>query len=262
MRIWDVSPGYLNRQSLLGEHRELHGLYNILVLGKTGYSRHPETLRWVGCVSGLVRRHALLVAEMHLRTYRDRTPLAVTANELRWPGSFVTSTVNQFLLLAAKYQAKDGGRLALPRNVQSLWAQHKYSVLARDPALYREIGRRVAGARRTASLAGLAEELTQTLREPPSDRFLLTAAEHMWGYVAKHASGAERADARTSTARLMGVTRDVATRVKEPYLLASTALSELAGWGMVAAGVPARGADVDWRLLPASPHRSRQRCSS
>ena len=30
MRIWDVNPGYLNRQSLLGEHRELHGIYIIL----------------------------------------------------------------------------------------------------------------------------------------------------------------------------------------------------------------------------------------
>jgi hypothetical protein len=25
VRVWDLSPGYLNRQSLLAEHRELHG---------------------------------------------------------------------------------------------------------------------------------------------------------------------------------------------------------------------------------------------
>lgn len=36
MRIWDISPAYLNRQSLLGEHRELHGLYNILSESKKG----------------------------------------------------------------------------------------------------------------------------------------------------------------------------------------------------------------------------------
>lgn len=28
MRIWDVDSGYLARQQLLGEHRELHGLAN------------------------------------------------------------------------------------------------------------------------------------------------------------------------------------------------------------------------------------------
>ena len=30
MCVWDVHPGYLNRQSLLGEHRELHGIASIL----------------------------------------------------------------------------------------------------------------------------------------------------------------------------------------------------------------------------------------
>ena len=30
MRIWDVNPGYLNRQSLLGEHRELHAIFSII----------------------------------------------------------------------------------------------------------------------------------------------------------------------------------------------------------------------------------------
>jgi pyrimidine dimer DNA glycosylase len=37
LRVWDVSPGYLNRQSLLGEHRELHGLHAILIHGKAGF---------------------------------------------------------------------------------------------------------------------------------------------------------------------------------------------------------------------------------
>nr|WP_320015958.1 pyrimidine dimer DNA glycosylase/endonuclease V [uncultured Desulfobacter sp.] len=37
MRIWDLHPGYLNRRSLLGEHRELHGMASIIVNGKKGY---------------------------------------------------------------------------------------------------------------------------------------------------------------------------------------------------------------------------------
>jgi hypothetical protein len=70
VRIWDLHPGYLNRQSLLGEHRELHGIYTVLTEDRRGYSRHPETLRWVGHLDGLCRRHALLVAEMELRAPR------------------------------------------------------------------------------------------------------------------------------------------------------------------------------------------------
>jgi len=48
MRVWDINPGYLNRQSLLGEHRELHGIISIIVNKKKGYANHPETVRWVG----------------------------------------------------------------------------------------------------------------------------------------------------------------------------------------------------------------------
>jgi hypothetical protein len=30
MRVWDADPGYLNRQSLLGEHREIHAILSIV----------------------------------------------------------------------------------------------------------------------------------------------------------------------------------------------------------------------------------------
>lgn len=75
MRIWDIPPRILCRQHLLGEHRELHGLWNILTLGKLGYSRHPETLRWVGKNGALYARHEALVQEMERRGYAHHSPL-------------------------------------------------------------------------------------------------------------------------------------------------------------------------------------------
>jgi len=48
MRIWYIDPGYLNRQGLLEEHRELHGIVSIIVNRKKGYSNNPETVHWVG----------------------------------------------------------------------------------------------------------------------------------------------------------------------------------------------------------------------
>ena len=75
MRIWDIEPGRLCRKHLLGEHRELHGLWNILTQGKSGYRRHPETLRWEGRLAALYARHAALVGEMGRRGYRHATPL-------------------------------------------------------------------------------------------------------------------------------------------------------------------------------------------
>ncbi len=77
MRVWDIHPKHLCRQHLLAEHRELHGLWNILTVhgGRGGYSRHPETLRWKGKLRALFLRHEALAAEFARRGYRHRTPL-------------------------------------------------------------------------------------------------------------------------------------------------------------------------------------------
>lgn len=77
MRVWDIDVKYLCRKHLLGEHRELHGLWNILTKhgGKGGYSQHPETKRWVGKTRALYRRHTALVKEMKKRGYNHHSPL-------------------------------------------------------------------------------------------------------------------------------------------------------------------------------------------
>ena len=75
MRIWDIDPSELCRQHLLGEHRELHGLWNILTQDKKGYRRHPETMRWEGKLAALYDRHEALVEEMSARGYGHATPL-------------------------------------------------------------------------------------------------------------------------------------------------------------------------------------------
>ena len=103
MRIWDVDPAELCRAHLLGEHRELHGLWNILTLGRRGYRSHPETRRWEGKLAALHRRHEALVAEMEMRGYRHASPLdpclATGAGEQL---DFVDSPAEQRRLLAAK----------------------------------------------------------------------------------------------------------------------------------------------------------------
>ena len=77
MRVWDIHVKHLCRKHLLGEHRELHGLWNILTKhgGKGGYSQHPETKRWVGKLKALYERHESLVLEMKKRGYNHNSPL-------------------------------------------------------------------------------------------------------------------------------------------------------------------------------------------
>lgn len=225
MRIWDIAAGYLARQQLLGEHRELHGLVNILRDGKRGYSRHPETLRWIGHLPALLLRHAELVAEMRLRGYQDRSPLLLQGVAVDWPVTYIDPPARQFDLLRGKYADGRTGRIPLPANAQMLWAQHKYSVMARDPALYREIGPLVAHGHLRDGMDELATLLVATLHKVPSPGRLYNALQHMWGYVS---SAGETPPA--VALELLAAIRRRALLQQNDYLLHSTALSELEVW--------------------------------
>lgn len=78
MRVWDLPPEGLCRKHLLGEHREIHAIWSVLTNGRSGYSRHPETLRWKGRLGALYERHRLVAAEMARRGYNHASPLDKT----------------------------------------------------------------------------------------------------------------------------------------------------------------------------------------
>lgn len=86
MRIWNPPCRELDSQHLLGEHRELHGLWSILVREaeqdrtgerrRIGYANHPETARWRGRLGAVFLRHEEEVEEMLRRGFTGhRTPL-------------------------------------------------------------------------------------------------------------------------------------------------------------------------------------------
>ncbi len=142
--MWDINPGYLNRHSLPGENRDLHAIVSIIVNKKKGYSNHPETVWWIGYCWALRQRHQLLVAEMSLRGVTDKSPVVIRDNEGVWPEAYIDEPFQQFQILKSKYHNKEQGRIPLPKNAQQLWSQHKYSMLARDVALYKKLGRDVS----------------------------------------------------------------------------------------------------------------------
>lgn len=105
MRVWDIHPKHLCRKHLLAEHRELHGLWNILTKhkGKGGYSRHPETLRWVGKARALFERHEALVREFAKRGYAHKTPLDKRhARGLGGQKAFINTIAEQKAILKKK----------------------------------------------------------------------------------------------------------------------------------------------------------------
>ena len=228
MRVWDINPGYLNRQSLLGEHRELHGIVSIIVNGKKGYSKHPETLRWIGFGWALRQRHRQLACEMLLRGYTEKTPVSIRSNKGVWPVTYIDKPIVQFRLLKEKYLDKEEGRIPLPKNAPQIWSQHKYSVLARDEKTYREMGQKVA--KRKADFSELAKYLTEVLRVPPSTGGLRNTLQHMWGHVSKYPPTPRGKIESWSISRFLKETQMRAISNDERYLTSSTALSELMVW--------------------------------
>ncbi len=226
MRIWDIDPGFLNDRSLLGEHRELHGIASILIHHKKGYSRHPETRRWQDRLAALAVRHGLLVAEMALRGFNHRSPLPPLLGEVAWPSCCIDSPAAQYGLLGRKYHGKPSGRLPLPRNRQELWARHKYSLMARSYAEYRRLGHRVAIGEIGFEL--LAAELVTWLRLPPPPGELGNALCHMWGHVSAQAGPLPET---LPPPLLLAEIQRLAMGPGGPeYIRHSTALGELGCW--------------------------------
>jgi len=226
MRIWDIDPGFLNDQSLLGEHRELHGIFSIYINNKKGYRFHPETRRWQDFLGSLAVRHQLLVAEMTLRGFNHRSPLPPFDGAIKWPVVWINSPHEQYQLLRQKYLTRKPGRIPLPKNEQALWAAHKYSVMARDYNAYRGYGPMVAKGQ--IGFAQLAQELVAWLRCPPSAAALNNGLLHMWGYVSE-ASGKKPANLSMSQL-LSEIQWVVMGSGGSEYLRKSTALGELAYW--------------------------------
>ena len=230
MRIWDLNAGYLNRQSLLGEHRDLHGIVSIIKNNKKGYSKHPETLRWVGYGWALKQRHKLLVAEMNIRGYIDKSPVLSRSKQGEWPENFIDTPSNQILILKRKYETLEGGRIPLPKNAQNMWAQHKYSVMARDIRSYKDIGKWVTTKSGSRELSNVAQELTVILRQPPEPRLTENTLLHMWGYVSKYTTMSSKKFDSLSKKSLLVTIQKLAKENSVKYLIESTALSELGAW--------------------------------
>ena len=230
MRIWDINPGYLNRQSLLGEHRELHGIVSIIKNHKKGYSNHPETLRWMGYGWALRQRHRLLAAEMWLRGYTDHSPVNLRSNVEQWPETFIDPPHLQFELLKHKYSGKDNGRIPLPKTTQDLWRQHKYSVLARDQALYKKFDGMILGGATDHDFSVLAKQLTLILRQRPSPEGISFSLANMWESVFGLYSGNKPNTNNWTSKRMLKETQRLATSYEETDLIRSTALSELGSW--------------------------------
>ena len=230
MRIWDIHPGSLNRQSLLGEHKELHGIVSIIKNNKKGYYRHPETLRWVNHGWAIKQRHKLLVAEMSLRGYKDSSPVNLRANKHHWPDTFIDQPYRQLEILKEKYSAREPGRIPLPNTARELWHHHKFSVLARDEKYYQQCEKWFSGNAARQDFLALARQLILLLRTPPTSSGMDHSIRAMWQCVSPSHVDEKRGMETSSFKKNLHALQQRVHEEGTSDLRFSTALSELAAW--------------------------------
>lgn len=234
MRVWDLHPGYLSRQSLLGQHAEIHALYSVLTGGGRGYSFHPETLRWQNHLDLLINRHDTTVKEMRLRGFNHASPLKSPGLASSGKAGYVDPPARQVALLKEKYALKgQQGRIPLPKNSSSFWAHHKYSVMGRSYSRYREMQKFLQNRRDypIGEDAEFMEKVLSCLDRKPTEKSLRNLMDHLWGYFKREASQSEKeAFAKLKAQGPAGSQLDylyhLALTYQKEYLLTSTVFAD------------------------------------
>lgn len=241
MRVWDIHPGYLSRQSLLGQHAEIHALFAVIDGQKKGYAAHPETLRWQENPARLIKVHDLTVLEMLLRGFNHASPLKNSAcsdqdsktKQNCDPLQYIDHPVDQVSILRRKYLAKNQqGRIPLPKNGFELWANYKYSVMSRGYNYYKEIQGLLRGQYRCPleEAGHLFDQIIVIMDLPIITPALSNVVDHLWGYFKKEASAAEKEIYLKWKTKdllfLISLFYDLAGKYDRPYLLHSTIFAD------------------------------------
>jgi hypothetical protein len=230
-QILDIHPGYLGNQHIADEYCFLQTVLTGHSDRATRASAKQGLQQWPKYSWAAYHRYCWLEAELNFRGIVQQPPqtkFEKIGNENLWPESSCTPA-QQFKVISEMRIHADTARLPIPKNAQQVWAQHKYSIMARNNNLYREMGQKVAGLKTELEFADLLDELTYILRLQPSEGGLRNAAQHMWG----HVSGNEKVDKDFVDWPLSRLLREIIFRVidqEETYLLHSTALTELQTW--------------------------------
>lgn len=199
MRVWDVHPGYLSKRRLLGQHAEIHAVYSVIINNKKGYAKHPETIRWNNNLDKLSNIHAITVLEMELRGFNHKSPLSKEYRlSLNVNGDscfrFIDHPSVQFSLLNGKYQDMERGRIPLPNRASQLWANYKYSIMARGYNHYTHIKKYLNSNPDLLLMDDpcIVEEIIFLLDKPVNIASLINSLHHLWGYFKKISSVEEK----------------------------------------------------------------------
>jgi len=226
--IFDIQPGYLDNQQLKFEFNFLQALlepgyqYNEIELSDA------ELQRWSECLPAAEVRLRQVSAELN---FRGSTFLVAPRKKHEsiqsscWPDLRITLT-EQVQLIENSSNGIAQARIPIPLNEQQLWAQHKYSIMARDQNLYTQIGPALVGKNSQTRFDELLPVLNSAMRNIPIEGGIKNALQHMWGHVSERTETTGNID-NWSFDKFLEQIQVFAKKKSDKYLLQSTALTEL-----------------------------------
>lgn len=225
MKVWDCFPAYLNQNQLIAEHRELHGLQqNVERDVPITDSMDPHIANWLRAPQAIAWRHALVAEEMRLHQVDHKSPIDSFRTPITWP-SFskeVTLTMQFEQLKALHHDA----RLTIPDETETLIQQSAFSLMARDPGLYKYLQNESHHGR--LALAELFREVSEVVRKPVQREVYDRVIASMWRYCQKAPEAFTFASSQGRPARRIRAIQFLAGKYRWPELWQSAALTDLA----------------------------------
>lgn len=225
MKIWDCYPAYLSQPLLVAEHREIHGLMQIVERGQNlTKSADPQIANWLAHPGALAVRHEQLVEEMRLRDIEHKSPVALQAGAVAWPK--VSGDIGigiQFEQLAAM---GNDARLKSPNKPDELLQQNALSIMAREPSLYKYLQNENQSGR--LKLIEVQREVTEVTRKPVNLEYLNRVVTTMWRYCEQAPEAFTFSSKNKDPMRKLKAIQHLASKYKWPELWQTTALTDLA----------------------------------
>lgn len=196
MKLLKINPGYFSNDLLVG--------YYFLI--KKDLNEHDLERK---IIKGLLKseiklRKIILPKEYYLRESDFNEEKIIFSNDLK--------------------------RIKSPENIQMIWAQHKYSVLARDHSFYKDIGKSLAGKKGLDGYENLLKELSDIILKRPEKGSLLNSVLHMWGYLPKDLKKDISSPDKTNIKEAVKVIAEFSINQGSSYLKDSTALCDFYYW--------------------------------
>lgn len=195
MDVFKLNPGYFPNEYLQG--------YNLFLASNSHTFKNIEYVR------------SIVKAEMEIRALP-----CLKAKELNLKKSF---NVDEIIF------SENEKRISSPLNLQQIWAQHKYSVLARDHLFYKQTGSFLSGKKGLEGYKSFLEKVSDIILQRPNKGSLFNSVLHMWGYLPVGIK--ENINPSKKNMHMcMKIIADFSLSEKCLYLKNSTALSDFYYW--------------------------------